>query len=159
MADIKNYSYSKKNSFVTIAVSLVLGLLFLSNIFKAYHNHDRIDLFIFTLLILMLAFVLGIIVFKRLLPALKGDTALEFNEKGIVDYLRNITIDWQDIQTIDFKRTRSSFMICLKLKWESDYGSQIFISLRWVEGKDSDIYDTALFYFDKFSDAEIKTEE
>ena len=158
MADIKTYPYSKKNSFVTISVSVVLGLLFLSNVFKAYHNHDRIDLFIFTVLILILIFVLGIVVFKRLLPALKGDTALEFNEKGIVDYLRNITIDWHDIQTIDFKRTRSSFMICLILKWESDYGSQIFISLRWVEGKDRDIYDTALLYFDQFSDSEIKTE-
>jgi hypothetical protein len=154
LSNTTNYPYSKKNGFVTIGVLVVLGLLFISNILKAYYNHDRIDLVVFIVLTLALIFVLGIVIFKRLRPALNGETALEFNDKEIVDYLRNITINWQDIESIDFKRTRSSAMLWIKLKWESDYGSAIFISLRWIEGSDSDIYSTALSYFDKFSNNE-----
>jgi hypothetical protein len=152
------YLYSKKNGFVTLTVLLILGLLFISNIFKAYNTNDKIDVYIFALLTAALAFVLVILIARRLLPALKNQVVLEFNEKGIIDYLRNVTIDWKDIKSIDFKRTRSSSMIWLQLKWESDYGSQIFISLRWVTGKDNDIYRTAVAYFNSFSESEHETE-
>ncbi|MDB5030522.1 hypothetical protein [Mucilaginibacter sp.] len=153
------YPYSKRNSFVTIGVLTILGLLFISNIYKAYHNNDRIDMIVFGVLTALLVFILVMVIATRLRPALNGDLALEFNEKGIVDYLRNITIDWQDIKAIDFKRTRSSSMIDVQLKWESDHGSQIYISLRWVEGNDRNIYNTALSYFNRFSDTGVPTEE
>jgi hypothetical protein len=152
------YLYSKKNGFVTLTVLLILGLLFISNVFKAYSTNDKFDVYVFALLTAALAFALVILIAKRLIPALKSQVVLEFNEKGIIDYLRNVTIDWQDIKSIDFKRTRSSSMIWLQLKWESDYGSQIFISLRWVTGKDNDIYRTAVAYFNSFSDSEPETE-
>ncbi|HTH83368.1 MAG TPA: STM3941 family protein [Mucilaginibacter sp.] len=152
------YLYSKKNGFVTLVVLLILGLLFISNIFKANQTNDRIDVYVFALLTAALAFALVVLIAKRLMPALKNEVVLEFNEKGIIDYLRNVTIDWKDIKSIDFKRTRSSSMIWLRLKWESDYGSQIFISLRWVTGKDNDIYRTAVSYFNSFADAEAENE-
>lgn len=144
------YPYSKKNGFVIIGVMLILGLLFLSNVFKAFKSNDRIDLIVFVIFLVILVSVMGIVVFKRLIPALNNQIALELNEKGIVDYIRNITIDWRDIESINFKRNRSSSLLGLILKWESDYGSQIFISLRWIEGNDNDIYSTVLSYFDKF---------
>ncbi|MDB4926795.1 hypothetical protein [Mucilaginibacter sp.] len=153
------YPYSKRNSFVTIGVLTILGLLFISNIYKAYHNNDRIDMIVFGVLTALLVFILVMVIATRLRPALNGDLALEFKEKGIVDYLRNITIDWQDIKAIDFKRTRSSSMIDIQLKWESDHGSQIYISLRWIEGNDRNIYNTALFYFNRFSDTGVQTQE
>ena len=153
------YLYSKRSSFVTIGVLTILGLLFISNIYKAYHNNDRIDMIVFGVLTALLSFILVMVIATRLRPALNGNLALEFNEKGIVDYLRNITIDWQDIKAIDFKRTRSSSMMDVQLKWESDHGSQIYISLRWIEGNDRNIYNTALSYFNRFSDTEVQTND
>jgi hypothetical protein len=145
------YHYSKKNSVVTIIVMIVLGILFTSNIYKAYYSNDRFDLTVFAILITLLVFTLVIIVAKRLLPALKNEVILEFNETMVIDHLRNITINWTDIDALDFRRTRSSAMIVLFLKWESDHGKDITISLRWVEGKDQTIYNTALNYLDRFS--------
>ena len=40
----------------------------------------------------------------------------------------------------------------IDLKWESDYGKQIGILLRWVKGKDAEIYETALAYFEQAGD-------
>jgi len=150
-----SYYYSKRNSIVTIIVMLVLGVLFTSNINKAYNNHDKPDLIVFAGLLILLAFVLVIVVVKRLLPALRKEVILEFNETVLIDYLRNITVNWNDIELIDFRRTRSSSMIILNLKWESDYGKYITVSLRWVEGKDNDIYSMALSYLNRFSDTGV----
>ncbi|TSJ40230.1 hypothetical protein FO440_10720 [Mucilaginibacter corticis] len=149
------FLYSKRNSIVTIIVMLVLGVLFTSNINKAYSNNDKPDLIVFAGLLVLLAFVLVIVVAKRLLPALRREVILEFNETVLIDYLRNITVNWGDIESIGFRRTRSSSMMILNLKWESDYGKYITVSLRWVEGKDNDIYSTALTYFNRYSDPAI----
>jgi tryptophan-rich sensory protein len=149
------FLYSKRNSIVTIIVMLVLGVLFTSNINKAYNNHDKPDLIVFAGLFILLAFVLVIVVVKRLLPALRKEVILEFNETVLIDYLRNITVNWNDIELIDFRRTRSSSMIILNLKWESDYGKYITVSLRWVEGKDNEIYSTALTYLNRFTNGGI----
>lgn len=153
------YTYSKKNSIVTIIVILILGLLFVSNIYKAYYNNDRIDMIVFIVFTLILIFVLGIVVFNRLIPAINADIILEFNEDCVIDHLRNITINWHDIKAIDFKRTRSSSLIMIQIKWESDYGSAISVSLRWVDGKDIDIYNTALSYFNRLGNQEHLIEE
>lgn len=153
--DTTTFLYSKRNSIVTIIVMVVAGVLFTSNIYKAYYSNDKFDLVVFALLVMLLVAVLVIVVFKRLLPALHKEVILEFNDTELIDYLRNITVNWHDIQSIDFRRTRSSSMMVLRLKWESDYGKDITISLRWVEGKDNDIYSTALTYLNRFSDREI----
>jgi hypothetical protein len=152
------YLYSKRNSMVTILVMLVLGVLFTSNIYKAYYNNDRLDMMVFALLLLLLAGVLVIVVFKRLIPAFKKNVILEFNEKLLTDHLRNITINWHDIKTIQFRRTRSSALLIVGLKWESDHGKDISISLRWVAGKDIEIYQTALAYLHQFSGEAISGE-
>jgi len=151
MGAITAYRYSKKNSIATIIMMLVLGTLFISNIYKAYYNNDRFDLVLFAVLVMALVFTLTIVVFKRLVPAFKGDIILEFNEQVITDHLRNVTINWEDIESIGFRRTRSSALIVVHLKWESDYGKDVSISLRWVEGKDFEIYNTALAYFDSLA--------
>lgn len=152
------YLYSKRNSMFTILLMLVLGALFISNIYKAYYSNDRFDLILFALFLAVLAFMLVVVVIKRLLPAFKKEVVLEFNEKGLTDHLRNIIIDWHDIQNIGFRRTRSSALLMISLKWESDHGKVISISLRWVAGKDMDIYQTALAYFHQFSGEAISGE-
>ncbi len=152
------YLYSKRNSMFTILVMLVLGVLFTSNIYKAYYTNDRFDLILFALLLALLACVLVIVITKRLIPAFKKTVILEFNEKGLTDHLHNIIISWHDIQSITFRRTRSSALLMIGLKWESDHGKDISISLRWVAGKDMDIYQTALAYFHQFSGEAISGE-
>ena len=152
------YLYSKRNSMFTILLMLVLGALFTSNIYKTYYSNDRFDLTVFALLLALLAGLLIIVIFKRLLPALKKNVVLEFNEHGLTDHLRNIVISWHDIQTIGFRRTRSAALLMISLKWESDHGKDISISLRWVAGKDTEIYQTALAYFHQFSGEAISGE-
>jgi hypothetical protein len=151
MDSVTIYPYSKKNSIVTIIVMLILGVLFISNVYKAYNINDRFDLIVFAIFIIVLVGVLTIVVFRRLMPSLHNDAILEFNEICLVDHLRNITINWEDIESIGFRRTRSSSLIVIHLKWESDYGKDISISLRWVAGKDLEIYNTALAYFDSLA--------
>jgi hypothetical protein len=152
------YLYSKRNSMFTILVMLVLGVLFTSNIYKAYYSSDRFDLMLFALLLALLACVLVIVITKRLMPAFKKSVILEFNEKGLTDHLRNIIVNWHDIQSIGFRRTRSSALLMIGLKWESDHGKDISISLRWVAGKDEEIYQTALAYLHQFSGEAISGE-
>lgn len=146
-----SYYYSRRNSIVTIAMMVILGVLFTSNIYNAYYSNDGFNLVLFGVLVMLLVFILVIVIFKRLLPALRKEIILEFNETELIDYLRNITVNWQDIQWIDFRRTRSSSMMILRLKWESDYGNDITIPLRWVEGKDSEIYNDALTCLERFN--------
>ena len=94
-------------------------------------------------------FLVTLLTIKRLIPALKGEIALELNEQCVIDYIRNITIDWKDIKDINLKGGRSASIILIELKWESDYGSQIAIPLRWVKGKDAEIYETVMTYFEQ----------
>ena len=98
---------------------------------------------------LIFLFLVTLLIIKRLIPALKGDIALELDEKGINDYIRDISIEWKDIDKITLIRGRSASIMQIDLKWESDYGKQIGILLRWVKGKDAEIYDTTLAYFEQ----------
>ncbi len=88
------------------------------------------------------------VVVKRLVPALKGDISLEVDEEGINDYIRDVSISWKDIKGINLVRGRSASIMQIDLKWESDYGSQISIPLRWVKGKDDEIYASTLTFFE-----------
>ncbi len=82
------------------------------------------------------------------MPALRGDIALALDEQGISDYIRDVSINWEDIEEIKLIRGRSASTLQIDLKFESDYGSQIGITLRWVKGRDEEIYDTVMAYFE-----------
>jgi len=94
-----------------------------------------------------------VIVRKRLLPALNGDIALQLDNEGISDYIRDVSIEWQDIKEISLVRGRSASIMKIELKFESDYGSQLAIPLRWIKGKDDEIYETTMAYFEQITDA------
>jgi hypothetical protein len=93
--------------------------------------------------------LITLLIIKRLIPALKGDIALEVSNEGIVDYIRNVSIAWDDIKEISLIRGRSASTMRVDLKWESDYGNQIAIPLRWVKGKDTEIFNTVLACFER----------
>jgi hypothetical protein len=108
-----------------------------------------ICLIIFALFVLVILSVLVIMVITRLIPALKGEVAMELDEQGIKDYIRNLVLDWSDVEDIGFKPGGSGAMLVFELKFDSDFGKQVYVSLRWVEGRDKEIYDAVLAYFDK----------
>lgn len=91
------------------------------------------------------------VLIKRLIPALKNEVALELNEEGITDYIRNIVIEWADVQDINLERGRNFSKMVIDLKEETDYGKQIAISLRWVAGKDLEICNTTMAYFEEMT--------
>lgn len=129
----------------TIAVTVILMLLLLINVIKA---NDTFTWAIYGVFASISVALVILLVVKRLIPALKGDVALELNEEGIIDYVRNIVINWQDIKDIDLQPGRSSSTIVVEMQWESDYGQRISISLRWIKGKDADIFETMRSYFE-----------
>lgn len=141
------YPYSLKFSIGAIVVIIVFTMLLLTNVLQA---NNTLGWGIFALFAIGFVFMLGMLVTKRLIPALKGDIALELDEEGISDYIRDVSISWPDIGQISIKSGRSASTLQIDLKWESDYGTQIAIPLRWVKGKDREIYETALAYFEQF---------
>lgn len=102
---------------------------------------------VFVLVFLSISILLLI---KRIIPAMQGKTALEFNNACLIDYIRNITVDWKDVKSIEFIRGRSSSLMLLNLKWVSDYGSEIAVPLRFVKGKDVDICNQAQVYLEQY---------
>ena len=104
---------------------------------------------VFGVCLIIFIFLIGLLVIKRLIPALKGEISLGLNNEVLIDYIRNIIIDWKDIKGIKLIRGRSASTLRIDLKWESEYGTQIDIPLRWVKGKDGDIYNTVMSYLDQ----------
>jgi hypothetical protein len=147
--EIIKFPYSKKAGYAALAVMLVLILFMLKTCVTSYLQHDMLGAGIFGVFILFVIAIMVLMIVTRLVPALNG----------IKDYIRNIVLDWKDIEDIGLKPGRSSAMLVLELKFDSDFGKQVFFSLRWVEGKDRDIYDTVLAYFDEVEGIERVDED
>ncbi|MDP9080890.1 MAG: hypothetical protein M3O71_26015 [Bacteroidota bacterium] len=144
----KEFPYSLSYTLATILVMLVLMLMLFTNVKGSNSTWAWAIYGVFAVIFIL---VCGLLVVKRLIPAMQGKTALELNETCIIDYIRNITISWTDVKEISLVRGRSSSLIRVSLKWESDYGSEIDIPLRFVKGKDEAIYDEVLEYFAQYS--------
>jgi len=140
------YRYSINFSFATILLMVVFMLLIFSNIAAI---NSTIVWIVYGISAVIFLALIAILVIKRLIPALRGDIAFEINQEGIVDYIRNISIAWGDIKDIGLIRGRSASIMQIDLKWESDYGSQIIIPLRWVKGKDTEIFNTVVSCFEQ----------
>ena len=141
------YPYSLNYSLATFVVMLVLMLMLFSNVAA---SHSNTAWMIYGVFVLVFVAISVLLIVKRLLPAAQGQTALELNETCIIDYLRNITVDWKDVKSVELIRGRSSSLIQLNLKWVSDYGSEIAIPLRFVKGKDEEIYNQVQAYLAQF---------
>jgi hypothetical protein len=148
-AQVIQFRYSRKSSFIGIGLLLVMFLLLLRTCILSYYVHDITGTVVFGILGTIIVAVMGIMVYYRLIPALKGEIALELYEQGIKDYIRHITIDWNDVEDIFLQPGRSASMLVFELKFDSDFGKRVHVLLRWVEGSDRDIYDTVLAYFDE----------
>jgi hypothetical protein len=148
-SQIIQFPYSKKVAFVGVIVLLIVILLLLKTCIQSYYAHDIVSVVIYGVFVLIIIAVLAIMIYSRLIPALKGEIALELDENGAKDYIRKIVIDWKDIEDIHLRPSRTSAMLVFELKFESDFGKQVSVLLRWVEGRDSDIFNTVVAYFDE----------
>ena len=148
MAGVIQFPYSKKSGYAGLTVMFILMLLLLKTCISNYLAHDIAGAVVYGVFILVVLAVFVLMVVTRLIPALKGEIALELDENGVKDYIRNIVLDWKDVDDIALKPGRSSAMLIFELKFDSDFGKQVHVSLRWVEGKDQEIYNTVLNYFD-----------
>jgi len=146
MTQIVRYPYSLNFSLGTILLMVVVMFLLFSN---AGGPIGIVALIIYGFFSLVSLSMLALLVVKRLIPALKGNIALELDEEGINDYIRNVSINWNDINEISLIRGRSASIMQVDLKWESDYGKQVNIPLRWVKGKDDEIYETVIACFEQ----------
>jgi hypothetical protein len=149
MREIIQFRYSKKAGFTGMAVLLIFICLLLTTTIRNYLAHDIVGTVIFGVFAVLFIAVMGLMIITRLMPAFKGEVALELDENGIKDYIRNITLDWKDVEDIALKPGRSSAMLIFELKFESDFGKTVAISLRWVEGNEMEVYNTVLAYFDE----------
>ncbi|HEX3384993.1 MAG TPA: hypothetical protein VHS53_07395 [Mucilaginibacter sp.] len=115
-------------------------------------EHGEIFIWIAILLAnVVFIFFFMYILFKRMIPALRNQVALELNEEGINDYQRGIVIEWQDVKDISQEYGRSYSKLVIDLKHETDYGTQVAISLRWVAGKDKEICETTMAYWEEMT--------
>jgi hypothetical protein len=146
--EVIKFPFSKKSGYTALVVLTIFILLLLKTSITNYLAHDILGTVVFGVFILFLLGIMGLMIVTRLIPAIKQEVALELDENGVKDYVRNIILDWKDIEDIGLKPGRSSAMLVFELKFDSDFGKQIVVSLRWVAGKDSEIYNTVLAYFD-----------
>jgi len=141
------YPYSLKFSLATLGVLVILMLIVMQGVGP---NNPAFAYVVYGFAGVVFISLTTVIIFKRLLPALRGDIALQLDEEGISDYVKEVSINWKDIKEINLVRGRSASIMRVDMKWESDYGSQIAIYLRWIKGNDDEIYETTLAYFDQW---------
>jgi hypothetical protein len=151
MAETIQYPYSKTSAFLGVALPLVFFIITFNNFRYSYLGGYTISWMIIAFADLIFLSFLIFILFKRLIPALGNEVAMELNEEGITDYVRNIVIEWGDVKDINMERGRSFSKMVIDLKEETDYGKQIAISLRWIEGKDQEICETTMAYFEEMT--------
>ena len=122
MFEPTQYPYSLKFSLGAIVLMILVMLLFLSNTVAA---NTMFGWGMFGVFSLFFLFMVAMLVTKRLIPAIKGDIALQLDDEGISDYIRDVSIGWKDIKEINLLRGRSASTMQIDLKFESDYGSQM----------------------------------
>ena len=149
MQEPLRFRYSINSALLGILLPLIFAAITYNNLAASYQYHLILGILIIVTCDLLFLSYLVFILIKRLIPALQSKTALELNEKGIVDCIRNILIEWSYVQDLAHEYGRNSSKIIVKLKHETEYGSEVVIRLRWVKGKDRKIFDEAYAYFEE----------
>jgi len=141
------FKYSLNSALLGILMPLVFGAITWNNLLASYHYHLILGILIIVTCDLIFLSYLVFAFTKRLMPALQNKIALELNEQGITDYIRNIVIEWSYVQDLTHEYGRNSSKIIVKLNAETEYGTEVVIRLRWVKGKDRKIFEAVYNYF------------
>jgi len=149
MAATIEFPYSKNSALLGVGVPIIFLLITFSNLRSAYIAGATVSYSVIAFADLVFITQMLYVFITRLIPALKNEVALELNDKGIEDFIRKIEIEWTDIKAINWEAGRNSSKLVIDLKHETDYGTQIAISLRWLKGKDREICETIIARFEE----------
>lgn len=151
MTETIQYPYSKNAAVFGLTMPMVFFIITFNNLRYSYTNGFILSWMLIALADLVFLVLFFYILVKRLLPALRNQVALELSEEGITDYTRKIVIEWADVKNIDMQLGRNFSKMIIDLKQETEYGTQIAISLRWIAGKDLEICNTTQAYFEEMT--------
>jgi hypothetical protein len=151
MTETIDFPYSKNYALLGVLLPLVFLAITFNNLRYSFIGGYTLSWIILAFANLIFLALLIYILVTRLIPALKNRVALELNEEGINDYIRNIVIEWADVKDINLESGRNSAKMVIDLKQETEYGTQIAIPLRWIAGKDLEICETTVAYFEEMT--------
>ena len=145
------FRYSINSALLGMLLPLIFMTITFNNLRYSYLSHYN-----FTLIFIAVADLLFIsysvfILIKRFIPAAQGQIALELNEQGINDYIRNIVIDWSYVDNLALEYGRNAAKLIVSLNSETEYGTEVVIRLRWIQGRDQEIFDEAYAYFERMN--------
>ena len=106
---------------------------------------------------------------KYFIPAINGRTAVRLNNQGIIDNVRNNTIEWDNVKEIRLvnsrgtnfiaidlidnkaltSQTRNIFKKILFLNNQFFYGTPVLIATQFLSGDGKDIFNIVTNYFRK----------
>ncbi|WP_147321950.1 hypothetical protein [Mucilaginibacter conchicola] len=105
--------------------------------FEKHHTSSAVAA---ALVILAPVIYLVRITIKYTIPAIKGKTALEINQTGIIDYARHFIIEWADITDLRLFYNRGMATIYFHFKDTEGVEDYIRTRLIWVSGDSREIY-------------------
>src|SRR4051812_38531378 len=98
MSETIQYPYSKASGFFGVLVPLVFFGITFNNLRYSYLSGFKLSWMLIAFADLIFLSLLLYMLFQRLIPALQNKIALKLSEDGITDHIRNIVIEWSDIQ-------------------------------------------------------------
>jgi hypothetical protein len=143
------YRYNKISSSVFVIGLLGIILCSLPSIINFLNAYDTVNWLLILIFDFLFFLMLLYIVIKQWIPALQNKAALEISKTGIISYTKNVTIEWKDVENIDLRTTRTSSLLYITFRWQTDHGNYIRIPLGFVSGSDEEIYSYAADYFKK----------
>jgi len=149
MSEPLQFRYSINSALLGMALPFVFVAITFNNLRYSYLAHYGFSWILLAMGDLLFISYSVFILIKRLIPALQGQVVLELNEQGINDYLRNIVIDWSYVEDLKLEYGRNSAKLIISLKHETEYGTEVVVRLRWVKGKDQEIFDEVYAYFER----------
>lgn len=126
------YLYSRGNC--VLYSFFMLWAMFLTILFAS----DGL-IFFGLIFFLEVAFLIFITI-KYSIPAIKGKVALEINQQGIIDYTRNIIVEWIDMSDLRMEEIKGIATIHLYFKVANKADDYTRIRLQWVDGSALEIY-------------------
>jgi hypothetical protein len=166
MKNTIQFTYNKWFAYVTMILLSVLILVF---IIRSNQLHDPVQIEILRYFEVFCFILLLFVFYKYFIPYLNKRPALELNEMGIIDYVRNRKVFWtnvQDLKLLSFRSGSSGIAIDLKdkdlfisdlnflqklLSWMSkfSFNTPLIIPLQYISGSKHEIFQAMQLYFKK----------
>ncbi|HNY55504.1 MAG TPA: hypothetical protein PKI86_07750, partial [Chitinophagales bacterium] len=154
--------YSKIwSSFFVVGFALIL--IYTCSFINRFWQHNELGAFLVLLSFDAFLFIILLNALKKyLIPALRGEIALELNKEGIIDKIKNRKFYWKEINSIDLlwlkngaymeislvdeTTKKGSLKYYLKMTFKY-FNSSTLISLFFIEGNNVNIFQQCHKYF------------